>query len=617
MRTIDMTQRKRCAIYTRKSAEPPIGQEITSLESQRAICSAYIASQQHKGWIELDRCYDDSGRSGSNLNRPALQDLIRDVEDGQVEIVVVYKLDRITRTLLDFVRLIDFFDRHGVVFVAITQNFDTSDSMGRLIRNILLTFAQFEREIASDRMRDKKMVMKQRGLWTGGDAPIGYDLRKGRLVVNRMEEPAVRCIFDTYIETGRASVVHKRLIENGYRRKTWRSKSGVRRGGGPIGLSSLHHILRNPVYIGEVTHRGERFAGIHPPIIERSVWDKAQAVLKEREQFKPRQERHILTGLLFDAHGRRMHAREIGRSPAVARYYASARTSWAARQDIRPIRAQSDQLERLILEALKQLLSDRPTLRPLLIESGVAGEALDELTRLGTAAAVRLDRLGLHQLSSVMKLLISRVEIGLDCVRLLVRLHSLFRFIAWDGVGLFDVDRAELARSRPYLLHIPVSVDRGRRKSWLPIEPCSAPRQAPSPGLLDLIEDARIAQELLFQHRDLSVRDLAWLVGRKTASFSRLIRLNYLAPDIVAAIVDGTQPATLSRRRLLECDLPIDWGLQRRLLGFPGRPEPSLLRATAAGEGSEAVETTSQCTRPWSECSVSRVMPEPHPAASG
>ena len=193
---------KRCAICTRKSSQPPLDQEVTSLESQRAICSAYIASQQHKRWIELTKPYDDSGRSGSNLVRPALQELVSDIELGLIDIVLVYKLDRITRTLLDFVRLIDFFDKYEVVFVSITQNFDTGDSMGRLIRNILLTFAQFEREIASDRMRDKKMVMKQRGYWTGGDPPIGYDLRRGKLVINRTEEEAVRCAFDTMLRLG-------------------------------------------------------------------------------------------------------------------------------------------------------------------------------------------------------------------------------------------------------------------------------------------------------------------------------------------------------------------------------------------------------------------------------
>lgn len=264
----------RCAIYARKSAQAPLGQELTSLQTQRAIGSSYIASQQHKGWREVPRLYDDDGRSGSNLERPGLQALLDDIELGLIDVVLVYKLDRITRTLLDFVRLIDLFDRYGVVFVAITQNFDTSDSMGRLIRNVLLTFAQFEREIASDRMRDKKMVMKQRGLWTGGDAPIGYDLRRGKLVVNSDEEPAVRLIFETYAVKKRLAAVHAALEEKGFRRKVWKSQGGATKGGRPIALSTLHHVLANPVYIGEVTHCGQAYPGIHEPIIERGLWTR-------------------------------------------------------------------------------------------------------------------------------------------------------------------------------------------------------------------------------------------------------------------------------------------------------------------------------------------------------
>jgi DNA invertase Pin-like site-specific DNA recombinase len=180
------TRPRRCAIYTRRSAECPRIQEITSLESQRSICSSYIASQQHKGWVEIAKHYDDE-KTGAHLRRPALQELLADVETGQVDVVLVYKLDRITRTLLDFVRLIDMFDRFGVVFVAITQNFDTSDSMGRLIRNLLLTFAQFEREIAGDRIRDKRRVLCERGRWSGGNAPTGYELRNRKLVVHKQE----------------------------------------------------------------------------------------------------------------------------------------------------------------------------------------------------------------------------------------------------------------------------------------------------------------------------------------------------------------------------------------------------------------------------------------------
>ena len=569
---------KRCAIYTRKSLEPPLGQEITSLESQRAICSSYIASQQHKGWVELAKSYEDCGRSGANLERPALRELTADVERGLVDIVVVYKLDRISRTLLDFVRLMDFFERYGVVFVAITQNFDTSDSMGRLIRNVLLTFAQFEREIAIDRMRDKKMVMKQRGLWTGGDAPIGYDLRCGKLVVNSLEAPAVQRAFEVFVETKRISAVHKTLMAEGYRRKLWKTKSGSLKGGGPIAPTSLHHILQNPVYIGDVTYRKERHPGIHQPIVDRPLWECAQLVLKERQQFKPRQPGHILTGILFDSHGRRMHARGFPRHGSKGlhfiRYYESAVQRWALAQKVRPARAQADQLETLVLESLKALLADRARIRPILMQAGIFGSLLDELCDSSPAAALRLGRLRVQQISASVKALLNRVELAPDCIRVVVRDFALAKFIGWDGVGVFGLTDLELSRAiQMHVLVIPVAVNRYRKISWLPLE--RRPKECGSrdPRLVQLLEEARSAQDLVFNNRDKSVSEVARSAGRRVGSFSRLVRLNYLAPDIVAAIIDGTQPPELTRRRLIECDLPIDWALQRRLLGFPSKYE--------------------------------------------
>lgn len=568
---------KRCAIYTRKSADAPIPQEVTSLQSQRAICSSYVASQQHKGWVELPKAYDDAGRSGSNLQRPALQALLTDVELGLVDVVLVYKLDRITRTLLDFVRLIDLFDRYGVVFVAITQNFDTSDSMGRLIRNVLLTFAQFEREIASDRIRDKKMVMKQRGLWTGGDAPIGYDLRRGKLLINSHEAPAVRCIFETYVREKRLAAVHRELLARRFRRKVWKTANGVAHGGKPIALSTLHHVLGNPVYIGEVSHLGERYPGIHQPIIERALWDKVQHVLEERRLFKPQQPANLLTGILYDAHGRRMHAREGRGSWGQFRYYASAPTAWATRQKIRIARARAAQLEQLVIESLKALLSDRVQLRLLLMKVGLFGPELDRLSSEGLVSAVGMQRMSVRQLGCALRALLQRAEVHREVVRIVVRLDALAPFLSWDGVGLFALSELELARAKQsHIIDIPASVDRQRRGHCLPVSPRQGRGSRADGRLVSLLDDAREAQKLVFGNRDVPIPDLAHSIGRKPASFGRLVRLNYLAPDIVAAILDGEQPEDLTRKRLMQIDLPTDWILQRRLLGMPPRNEVSV-----------------------------------------
>jgi site-specific DNA recombinase len=544
----------RCAIYTRKSFQPPIAQEITSLESQRSICSSYIVSQQHRNWVELERHYDDAGKSGATLDRPALAALLDDIEQGQVDVVLVYKMDRITRTLLDFVRLLDLFERFGVELVAITQNFDTSDSMGRLIRNVLLTFAQFEREIASDRMRDKKMVMKQRGRWTGGGPPIGYNLNRGKLVVNKTEASAVRCIYETYLATGSLSATHRTLLNLGFRRSTGRRRNGQVKKAVPIGLPSLYHILKNPTYIGDVTYRGERYKGIHEAIIEIDLWEKVQAILAARKPHAPFVHQHMLTGLIFDAHGRRMNAQ---RKFNELRYYVSSFAKWAIDKKIKRMTVRSDEIERQILVAILQLLRDRPTLRVHLLRAGFSAGHADRLAALDSSAAVRLERFSASALRPVVRQLLARVEVAYDCVRLLIRLRVVSLFIEWTGIGTFRVDDMGTQRSRPYI----------------PVEPRRDNGCKASPALVRLLSEAKDAQELIYEHRELPFLDIARLTRFRPAMFGRLVRLNYLAPDIVAAIHDGTQPASLTRTRLMHFDLPIDWRLQRTLLGFDEKPE--------------------------------------------
>lgn len=571
---------KKCAIYTRKSVQPPIPQELTSLECQRAICAAYVSSQQHKSWVELEKKYDDADRSGSNLDRPALQELLCDIELGLVDVVLVYKLDRITRTLLDFVRLIDFFDKYGVVFVAITQNFDTSDSMGRLIRNILLTFAQFEREITIDRMRDKIRVMKQRGMWAGGEAPLGYDLRRGKLVVNPLEEPGVRFIYETYVVEQRIGAVVRKLAEKGFRRKIWKAKKdGKLRGGTPISQGSVHQILRNPIYIGEIRHLQERYPGIHQPIIDRALWDRAQEVLAERRIHKLLlHSENIVSGLLVDGYGRRMYAKEGTNRFGDYRYYSSRREIWAKRQKIKLVRVNATQLEQLVIEAIKSLMANRPELRVLLMKAGVFGADLDRLAAAGTEVAARLCRLSVRQLSCALRALLQRIEAHSEFVRLVFRLEAVPLFIKWDGVGLFALSELDLARAKQlHVIDIIASVARQCRKHSLPISHrAQATGRKPDPHLVSLIYDARLAQRLVFDNRETPITELARSFKRRALSFSRLVRLNYLAPDIIAAILDGEQPTEMTRKKIMQMDLPIDWTLQRRLLGFAPRSQSEL-----------------------------------------
>lgn len=321
---------QRCAIYTRKSSEQPLDHQFSSLEAQRAICSSYIASQKPKGWSEIAKHYDDDAKSGGNLMRPALQDLLSDLENGLVDVIVIYKLDRISRSLMDFVRLMDLFENYGVSFVAVTQNFDKGDSTGRLILNVLLTFAQFEREIASDRLRDKFSAMRQRGMFVGGNPPFGYDLKDKKLVINRDEAKAVRWMFQRFLECQRPSIVQKEAIERGIRLRPRVSKRGVYHEPRTLSPGGVANILGSPLYVGEVRSKGNCYPGLHSAIISRELWDSVQALRAERTRAKVVEiyKSDLLRGLLHDSYGRTMGVFRDHRYSAVRRYYISNQTEW-------------------------------------------------------------------------------------------------------------------------------------------------------------------------------------------------------------------------------------------------------------------------------------------------
>ncbi|WKB50890.1 recombinase family protein [Eleftheria terrae] len=301
--------KRRCAVYTRKSTDEGLDQEYNSLEAQRDAGLAYIASQRHEGWVAVADGYDDPAYSGGNLERPALQRLMKDIEAGRIDIVVVYKIDRLTRSLADFARLVEVFDRCGVSFVSVTQQFNTTTSMGRLTLNVLLSFAQFEREVTGERIRDKIAASKAKGLWMGGMPPLGYDVVDRKLVVNEAEAELVRHIFRRYAEHGSAATLVRELAVEGRTTKTWVTQSGKLREGRPIDQQYLFLLLRNRVYLGEMVHKGERYAGQHPAIVSPALWDAAHVLIDERKQ-GPRQRRSenpsLLTGLLFAPDGQRM-----------------------------------------------------------------------------------------------------------------------------------------------------------------------------------------------------------------------------------------------------------------------------------------------------------------------
>ena len=297
----------RCAVYTRKSTEDGLEQDFNSLDAQREACEAYITSQGGLGWKLVPRHYDDGGISGATIERPALRDLLDDIADGKIDVVVVYKIDRLTRALMDFARMVELFDKHKVSFVSVTQQFNTTTSMGRLTLNVLLSFAQFEREVTAERIRDKITASKKKGMWMGGPAPLGYDVDDRKLIINHEEAETVRTIYRLYLATRGVRDLKTKLDHQGVVSKVRTYKCGRTVGGNPISRGALYLLLSNPIYIGRMSHKGETYDGQHQAIVDQELWDEVQALLmanrNARSSSTNAKHPSLLAGLLYDETG--------------------------------------------------------------------------------------------------------------------------------------------------------------------------------------------------------------------------------------------------------------------------------------------------------------------------
>src|SRR5947207_6548773 len=386
--------RKRCAIYTRKSSEEGLEQEFNSLQAQCEACEAYIRSQRHEGWVLARTRYDDGGFSGGNIERPALQRLLADIQGGRIDIIVVYKVDRLTRSLADFARLVEIFDAQGASFVSVTQQFNTTSSMGRLTLNVLLSFAQFEREVTGERIRDKIAASKQKGMWMGGNVPLGYDANERTLVVNPAEAETMRCIFALYRELGCVRRVKEEADRLGLSTKRSTTAGGIERGGKPFSRGHLYNLLSNPIYIGEIAHKGQLYPGQHPALINADTWaavrDQLATNASNHRRKSDAAEPSLLAGVLVDARGERLtpsHAVKKGRR---YRYYVSAALITEAGTD----RAQSwrlpaQEIEDVVIRVLTDALTSPARLLERFGTVGIPSDQtrkmLDRATRLAGA----------------------------------------------------------------------------------------------------------------------------------------------------------------------------------------------------------------------------------------
>ena len=546
------TKRVRCAIYTRKSSEEGLDQSFNSLHAQREACEAYILSQKHEGWEVISTEYDDGGFSGGNMERPGLRKLLADIAAKRIDTVVVYKVDRLTRSLADFAKIVEQFDGQGVSFVSVTQQFNTTSSMGRLTLNVLLSFAQFEREVTGERIRDKIAASKRKGMWMGGAIPLGYDLRDRSLVVNEPEADKVRTIYQLYLKAYCVSKLQEHLEAAGIRSKKRLSQTGRVTGDAAFSRGALYALLQNPLYIGETRHKDKTYPGQHAAIIDKDVWERVQQqLLRNGVKKGPRPDGvqpHLLIGLLFDADGRHFTPSHTTKNGRRYRYYVSQALQRRSSKG-RPgrLRLPAKEIESIVLDELGRLM--RSPQRLAAIVSGLNTNA-DELAML---AKVAESKEASYIESGVLLKCISRVVVQTDSILISVlrdELRSVVGLQTEDSDSTVDlVCEARLRKVG------------GEIRFELPPDAGTVTRQVPS--LTKAVAMARGWLDSILSGEAANQRDLARQTGYDERYISRHLPLAFLAPDITEEILDGRQPPQWCLDTLVG-KITLCWSEQRR-----------------------------------------------------
>jgi site-specific DNA recombinase len=421
-----VVRKLRCAVYTRKSSEEGLEQEFNSLDAQREACEAYVASQKAEGWLLVPDRYDDGGFSGATLERPALTRLIADIEARQVDTVVVYKIDRLSRALMDFAKLVEVFDRNEVTFVSVTQSFNTTTSMGRLTLNILLSFAQFEREVIGERIRDKFAASRKKGMWMGGFVPLGYDVKDRKLIVKKAEAASVRTIFEQFTRIGSMTKLLPILAKAGITAKS----------GKPIDKGYLYRVIKNRAYIGEAVHKGTAYAGEHAAIIDRKLWDRVHDILVESPRKRAMHTRSqtpaLLKGLLFGPDGSAMTPTHTRRKGKFYRYYVSTRVLKQAADACTIRRVPAGEVEAAVVHQVRALLRAPE----IIVQTWrTARRTIDGLTETDVREALDRfdplwDELFPAEQARIVQLLVERVDVSPDGADIRLRTEGLATLVA-------------------------------------------------------------------------------------------------------------------------------------------------------------------------------------------
>ena len=532
-------RKTRCAIYTRKSTEDGLEQDFNSLDAQREACAAYILSQTHEGWEGTSELYDDGGFSGGSMDRPGLKQLLQDVIAGKVDVIVVYKVDRLTRSLADFAKIVDILDEHDASFVSVTQSFNTTTSMGRLTLNVLLSFAQFEREVTGERIRDKIAASKKKGMWMGGPVPLGYELGDRKLAINQREAETVRHLFQRYTELQSVPQLVEELAAQGYRTKVRPYKDGRQIGGVAFRTGALSQLLKNPIYTGKVRHKDTIYDGEHEAIIDQALFDEVQSIFaaNRRDNALDKKSRNpsLLVGTITDPDCRPMTPTHASTGSKRFRYYVTRLEPGDDKN--KAWRLPSGEIERLVTDTLAREISNTVS---------ATGEAniMREQMAANSEIANRLQNAAIHEKRKI--LLDHKVKVQIR-----------------EAQVILGFQTADESKSTEVRIDAKLAKQGSELKFTIPPTNASI-KPAPNTTLQKLVAQAFAAQDLV-----LTGKPNPALSDYSRRYLGQLVRISWLAPDIIASIMDGTQPVDLTGRKLTRANaIPPDWPSQRKMFGF-------------------------------------------------
>jgi site-specific DNA recombinase len=559
----------RSAIYTRKSSEEGLEQSFNSLDAQREACEAYVLSQRQEGWRVIETPYDDGGYSGGSMERPALKQLLADIDARKVDVVVVYKVDRLTRSLADFARIVQVFDSRNVSFVSVTQQFNTTSSMGRLTLNVLLSFAQFEREVTGERIRDKIAASKRKGMWMGGRVPLGYDLKDRKLIVDPAEAKQVEEIFRAYLAVGCVRKLRAHLEQRRVLSKVRIGPSSQETGGGSHSRGALYKLLANRIYIGEIFHKGNAYPGEHKAIIDRELWESVRARLAENHRARRHRtdtsEPSLLSGLIFDQYGSRYTPSHAVKNGKRYRYYISQKIIQGQSQtSAQPSRIPARELEQLVLTELRSFFGSADRVTAILDQ---AGEDLATTRALVDAAQQFAKALAGDSTSDL------REKLAGIVVRIAIRQDSIEVHISKEEARAWLLKQERIlgqdSDGQPIVLTIAMKLKRcgGEMRLIIPGWAAIDQRRQPVPSLIKAVSRASDWVRRMEAGECKHQRDVANATRLEPRYINAILRVAFLAPEIVEAIIDGRQPPNLTLGSLTGV-LPMSWHQQTKLISF-------------------------------------------------